>query len=192
MKATYPRTRRWTRTEYDRLIDKGVFRPDERLELLAGHLVVREPQGGSHILAVERLNEVLRAAFGPEWRVRVQLPIALDDESEPEPDVSVAAGRPLEATEAKPSRLALVVEVSESSLSLDRENKGSLYARARMPEYWIVNLVDRVLEIYHDPRPDASASYGWAYRSVQRLHVGEHVSPLAAPAARISVADLLP
>jgi Uma2 family endonuclease len=192
MKATYPRTRRWTRTEYDRLIDKGVFRPDERLELLAGHLVVREPHGGSHILAVERLNEVLRAAFGPEWRVRVQLPIALDDESEPEPDVSVAAGRPLEATEAKPSRLALVVEVSESSLSLDRENKGSLYARARMPEYWIVNLVDRVLEIYRDPRPDASASYGWAYRSVQRLHAGEHVSPLAAPTAHVPISDILP
>src|SRR6266481_9590641 len=73
------RTRRWTRVEYDRLIDKGVFQPDERLELLAGHLVVREPQGDPHILAIERLNEVLRGAFGPEWRVRIQLPIALDD-----------------------------------------------------------------------------------------------------------------
>ena len=192
MQTTYPRTRRWTRAEYDRLIDKGVFQPDERLELLAGHLVVREPQGGPHILAIERLNEVLRVAFGPEWRVRVQLPIALDDESEPEPDVSVAAGRPLETTEAKPSRLALVVEVAESSLAFDREYKGSLYARARVPEYWIVNLVDRVLEVYRDPRPDAAASYGWAYRSVQTLSAGEHVSPLAAPTAHVSVADLLP
>jgi Uma2 family endonuclease len=192
MQTTYPRTRRWTRTEYDRLIDKGVFQPDERLELLAGHLVIREPQGDPHILAIERLNELLRVAFGPEWRVRIQLPIALDDESEPEPDVSVAAGRPLETTEAKPSRLALVVEVAESSLALDREHKGSLYARARVPEYWIVNLVDRVLEIYRDPRPDASASYGWAYRSVQSLDAGEHVSPLAAPTARVSVADVMP
>ena len=192
MQTTYPRTRRWTRVEYDRLIDQGVFQPDERLELLAGHLVVREPQGGPHILAIERLNEVLRVAFGPEWRVRIQLPIALDDESEPEPDVSVAVGRPLETTEAKPSSLALVVEVAESSLALDREHKGSLYARARVPDYWIVNLVDRVLEVYRDPRPDASASYGWAYRSVQSLSAGEHVSPLAAPTARVSVADLLP
>ena len=192
MQTSYPRTRRWTRAEYDRLIDRGVFQPDERLELLAGHLVIREPQGDPHILAIERLNELLRVAFGPEWRVRIQLPIALDDESEPEPDVSVAAGRPLETTEAKPSRLALVVEVAESSLALDREHKGSLYARARVPEYWIVNLVDRVLEVYRDPRPDASASYGWAYRSVQSLDAGEHVSPLAAPTARVSVADVMP
>jgi Uma2 family endonuclease len=192
MKTTYPRTRRWTRFEYDRLIDNGMFQPGERLELLAGDLVVRGPQGDPHTLAVELVNEALRAAFGPEWRVRVQLPIALDEESEPEPDVSVAPGRVRDSTEAKPSRLALVVEIADSSLALDREHKSSLYARARVPDYWIVNLVDRVLEIYRDPRPDASASYGWAYRSVQSLHAGEHVSPLAAPTARVPIADLLP
>jgi Uma2 family endonuclease len=192
MKTTYPRTRRWTRFEYDRLIDKGMFQPGERLELLAGNLVVREPQGDPHTLAVELVNEALRTAFGPEWRVRVQLPIALDEESEPEPDVSVAPGRVRDSTEAKPSRLALVVEIADSSLALDREHKSSLYARARVPDYWIVNLVDRVLEIYRDPRPDASASYGWAYRSVQSLHAGEHVAPLAAPTARVPIADLLP
>lgn len=192
METTYPRTRRWTRAEYDRLIDKGVFGPDERLELLAGHLVVREPQGDPHSFTIERVNEALRTAFGPEWRVRVQLPVALDEESEPEPDVSVAPGPLRDGAEAKPSRLALVVEVAQSSLALDREYKGNLYARARVPDYWIVNLLDRVLEIYRDPRPDASASYGWAYRSVQSLHAGEHVSPLAAPSTRVAVADLLP
>lgn len=192
MQTAYPRTRRWTRVEYDRLIDKGMFQPGERLELLAGNLVVREPQGDPHTLAVELVNEALRTAFGPEWRVRVQLPIALDEDSEPEPDISVAPGRVRDRTEAKPSRLALVVEIAESSLALDCEYKGGLYARARVPEYWIVNLADRVLEVYRDPRPDASASYGWAYRSVQSLSAGEHVSPLAAPTARVSVADLLP
>ncbi|HEV2057313.1 MAG TPA: Uma2 family endonuclease [Methylomirabilota bacterium] len=192
MQTTYPRTRRWTRVEYDRLIEKGMFQPGERLELLAGNLVVREPQGDPHTLAVELVNEALRTAFGPEWRVRVQLPIALDEESEPEPDVSVAPGRARDRREAKPSRLALVVEIAESSLALDREHKGGLYARARVPEYWIVNLAGRVLEVYRDPRPDASASYGWAYRSVQSLRAGEHVSPRAAPTARVPVADLLP
>jgi len=192
MQTTYPRTRRWTRAEYDRLIDKGVFQPDERLELLAGNLVLREPQGDPHAFVIELANEALRAAFGSEWRVRVQLPIALDDDSEPEPDVSVAPGRLRESSEAKPSRLVLVVEVSQSSLALDREHKGSLYARARVPEYWIVNLVNRILEVYRDPKPDASALYGWAYRSVQSLGAGAHVSPLAAPTARVPVADLLP
>jgi Uma2 family endonuclease len=192
MKTTYPRTRRWTRAEYNRLIDKAVFGPDERLELLAGDLVVREPQGDPHAFAIELANEALRTAFGPEWRVRVQLPIALDDESEPEPDVSVAPGPLREGSEAKPSRLVLVVEVAHSSLAFDRTYKGSLYARARVPELWIVNIADRVLEVYRDPRPDASASYGWAYRSVQSLSAREHVSPLSAPQASVPVADLIP
>jgi Uma2 family endonuclease len=192
METIYPRTRRWTRAEYDRLIDKGVFHPDERLELLAGHLIVREPQGDPHAFAIELANEVLRSTFGPEWRVRVLLPIALDEESEPEPDVSVAPGPLRDTSEAKPSRLVLVVEIAESSLALDREFKGSLYARARVPDYWIVNLKGRVLEVYREPGPDADALYGWAYRSVQTLSAGEHVSPLAAPTAHVSVADLLP
>ena len=177
MQTTYPRTRRWTRAEYDNLIDNGVFQPGERIELLAGQLVVREPQSDPHSLAVELVNEAIRAAFGPEWRVRVQLPVALDAESEPEPDVSVAAGRVQGGVEAKPSRLVLVVEVSASSLALDREHKGSLYARARVPEYWIVNLNDRVLEVYREPGPHASAPYGWAYRAIHTLRSEDHVTP---------------
>jgi Uma2 family endonuclease len=192
VETLYPRTRRWTRAEYDHLIDKRMFRPDERLELLAGQLVVREPQGDPHALAIERVNEALRAAFGLAWRVRVQLPIALDDESEPEPDISVAPGPLGRNSEAKPSRLVLVVEIAESSLRLDREFKGSLYARARVPEYWIVNLTARVLEVYREPGHDASALYGWAYRSRQDLAAGEQMTPLAAPTARIAVATLLP
>ena len=192
MQTTYPRTRRWTRVEYDRLIDQGVFQPGERLELLAGQLVVREPQGDPHSLTVELVHEALRAAFGSEWRVRTQLPVALDDHSEPEPDVSVAEGPLHRGAEAKPARLALVVEVAASSLTLDREEKGSLYARARVADYWIVNLVDRVLEVYRDPGPDPSASYGWTYLSIQRLPAGEHIAPLAVPTSRIAVIDLLP
>jgi len=157
MQTTYPRIRRWTRVEYDRLIDQGIFQPGEPLELLAGQLVVREPQGDPHSLAVELVHEALRAAFGLEWRVR-----------------------------------ALVVEVADSSLALDRTHKGSFYARARLSEYWIVNLADRVLEVYRDPGPDAGAPYGWAYRVVLTLGRDEHVVPLAAPSARILVADLLP
>jgi len=192
MSESIVRTRRWSRLEYETMIEKGVFRPDERLELLGGELVVREPQGGPHAFAIERTTKALLTAFGSTWRIRVQLPIALDQDSEPEPDLSVVAG-PLEgAPRELPSQAVLVVEVADSTLADDRKDKGNLYARARVPEYWIVNLVDRVLEVYRDPRPDASASYGWSFRSVQSLHAGEHVSPLAAPTARIPVADLLP
>ncbi len=186
------RTRRWSRVEYGRLIEKHVFRPDERLELLGGELVIREPHGDPHTLAAELVNEALVAAFGPEWRVRVQLPVALDEESEPEPDVSVAAGRARDRREPKPSRLALVVEIADSSLALDREHKGSLYARAGVPDYWIVNLVDCVLEVYREPAADATAPFGWAYRVVRRLGAEESIAPLAVPTANIAVADLLP
>src|SRR5436190_9711562 len=126
--ASVVRTKRWSRIEYERLIDLGIFHEDERLELLGGNLVVREPQGDQHALAIEMCHDALRAALGPGWRVRVQLPVALDDESEPEPDVSVAQGslRDLRGRSI-PSRPVLIVEVAESSLAFDRRDKGSLY-----------------------------------------------------------------
>ncbi len=159
---------------------------------LGGDLVVREPPGDPHAFAIELAHEALRTAFDSEWRVRVLLPVALDEESEPEPDISVAPSPMPHGSEAKPSRLALVVEIAESNLAIERDFKGSYYARAPVPEYWIVNLSARVLEVYREPGPDAFALYGWAYRSVEKLRSGAHVSPLAAPTARIAVTDLLP
>jgi Uma2 family endonuclease len=86
----------------------------------------------------------------------------------------------------------LIVEVAQSSLAFDRRRKGGLYARAGIAEYWIVNLVGRVLEVYRQPVRSASARYGWKYKSARMLKPGATVSPLAAPTARIVVADLLP
>ena len=157
-------------------------------EAILRQLVVREPQCDPHTVAIELAHEALRTAFGPQWRVRVLLPVALDEESEPVPDISVAPG----GSEATPSRLALVVEIAMSRLALERDFKGSFYARGRVPEYWIVNLNGRVLEVYREPVAEASALYGWAYRSVERLQTGAHVSPLAARKARVPVLDLLP
>ena len=193
MQTTYPRTRRWTRGEYDRLIEMGMFQAGERLELLAGQLIVREPQGTPHATGIRLLTRALREVFVQDrWIVDMQLPVALDEESEPEPDVTVTAGDPRDFLPSHAARPALVVEVAEASLALDREEKGSLYARARVPEYWIVNLVDRVLEVYRESGLDAGAPYGWAYRVLLTLRPDEHVTPLAAPSARILVADLLP
>jgi Uma2 family endonuclease len=185
------RTRRWTRVEYDSLIETGFFGPSDKIELLGGQLCVSEPQNSPHARAISLGLEAIQRALAPGWHVRVQLPIALDDESEPEPDLAVVSGGPRDYAD-HPSRPALVVEVADSSLPLDREHKGSLYARARLPEYWIVNLVDRVLEVHREPGPDAGAQYGWAYRVLLTLGPDEHVTPLAAPSARIPIADLLP
>jgi Uma2 family endonuclease len=187
-----PAIKRWTRLEYDRLIERGVFGPEDRIELLGGLLVVREPQGGPHAMAFRMVEEALRRVFASGWDVRGQLPVALDDDSEPEPDISVVPGSFRDYPRDHPARSVLIVEVAESSLRLERSEKGSLYARARVPDYWIVNLVDHVLEVYRDPAPDAGAPYGWRYGSVVTLGAGDVVVPLATPASPIPVADLVP
>jgi len=183
-------TRRFTRAEYDRLIEQGFFDEDEPIELLDGLLVVKEPQGSRHVAAVGLGRMALERAFGARYHVRDAKPIALDDTSEPEPDLAVVRGHPRDYLDAHPSTPVLIVEVSQSSLPRDRVRKAQLYARAGIAEYWIVNLVDRALEVYRDPV--GSPSGRWKYRSVRLLRPGGHVSPLAAPRARIRVADLLP
>ncbi len=187
-----PSLKRWTRLQYDRLIECGVFGPGDRIELLGGMLVVREPQSGPHALAIRMAEEALRSVFAEGWDVRTQLPVALDDDSEPEPDVSVVPGSFRDYPDDHPARAALIVEVAESSLSVDRGEKAGLYARAGVPDHWIVNLVDHALEVHRDPAPDALASYRWRYASVVTLRAGDAVTPLAAPAAPIPVADLVP
>jgi Uma2 family endonuclease len=191
MSGTEVRTRRWKRVEYERLIEGGFFPPGDRVELLGGQLIVAEPQGSGHFAAIRAVEEALRAAFGPGWEVRAQGPLALDEESEPEPDVAVVPGTFRDYRGRHPSRPVLVVEVSESSVTLDREHKGSLYARAGVTDYWIVNLVARVLEVYREPGPDPEAPFGWRYRAVDRLTRERSVNPLVLPHVSIRVADLL-
>ena len=187
-----PRTRRWTRIEYERLIDEGIFGEDEHLELLDGLLVVREPQGSRHGAAVAALSAVLARAFGPGFHVRPQLALALDDTSEPEPDIVVLRGGAWDYIRAHPSAPVLVVEIAETSLELDREYKSRIYARAGMAEYWIINLLESVIEIYRQPGATADTPFGWRYESAQRLVPGATISPLSAPEVSIAVGDLLP
>jgi Uma2 family endonuclease len=183
--------RRWQRAEYERLVGLGVFQ-GEPLELIGGQLVVAEPQGSYHVSAITRVDYALRAILPPGWIVRLQAPVSLDEESEPEPDVAVVPGRPGDYRDAHPTHPALLVEVAESSLELDRARKGSLYARAGVSDYWIVNLVEGVVEVYRDPAPDASAAFRYRYRSVTRVAPPAAVVPLAFSGERVAVADLLP
>ena len=185
------RTKHWTRLEYERLIDLGAFRPGERLELVGGALLVCEPQGSPHYTAVGLAEDALRDAFGDGWTIRAQGPIALDDDSEPEPDIAVVPGTRRDHSRSHPSHPVLIVEVAESSLEFDRGEKGSLYARAGIADYWILNLGEQVLEVYREPVADAHAHYGYRYGTTVMLRAGDRVSPLAAVAS-IPIADLLP
>lgn len=183
--------RLWSRDEYDRLVDQGMFE-GEPLELIGGQLIVAEPQGSYHASAIGRVSDIIRAALPPGFVVRVQLPLALDDDSEPEPDIVVVPGTHEDYRFAHPTRATLVVEVAESSLTFDREIKASVYARGGIEDYWLVNLIDRVLEVCREPTPDPSAPWGWRYRSRDRLTPPATVALFALPDVRVSVGALIP
>lgn len=181
-----------TRAKYEVLVKKGAFGPDDRVELLDGLLIVREPQGSRHAVVVDLVIAELEHAFGEGYYVRGDKPVALDDVSEPEPDVAVVRGHPRDYLDAHPVTPVLIVEVADSSLAEDRLRKGGLYARAGIVDYWIVNLVDDVLEVYRRPERASPGHVSWKYGSVRLLRRGAVISPLVAARARIRVAALLP
>jgi Uma2 family endonuclease len=137
-------------------------------------------------------EEALRRVFAADWDVCAQLAVALDEESEPEPDVSVVPGSFRDYRHEHPARVTLIVEIAESSLESDREGKASLYARAGVADYWIVNLVDSVLEVRREPVLDGAAAHGWRYASLTILRAGEILRPLAMPSAAVPVGELIP
>ena len=192
MTSYEPRTRRFSRAEYERLIDLGVFQPGDPIVLIGGELMGAEPQGAPHYTAIRKTAKALEAAFGPGWEVRTEGPIGLDEDSEPEPDVAVVPGSPEDYSRAHPSRPVLTVEVSESSLAVDRQRKGSLYARAGLADYWVLNLVDRVLEVYREPVSDSASLFGWRYARSEVFDASARVTPLATPGSSIPVSQLLP
>jgi Uma2 family endonuclease len=176
---------RWTREEYYQLAEKGFFPPGKRVELIDGVIYEMSPQKSPHATGISLVLEALRAAFPQGHHVRVQLPLALSDDSEPEPDLAVVSGRPRDYLEDHPKTAALIVEVSHSSSFHDRERKRSRYARSGIPEYWIVDVTGKQLEVYRNP-----GEGGYQTRLI--LKTGETVAPLANPKAAIPVADLLP
>lgn len=179
------RTKLWTREEYDRLVAAGAFHAEARVQLIQGEIVETTPQSAAHATALRRLQKTLDAVFSEGYDVRAQLPLALGEQSEPEPDIAVVPGSLDDYRAHHPSTAALVVEIADTTLNFDRSRKQEVYARAQIPEYWIVNLADGMLEVYRDPR-------GSTYRTALRLTPGQAITPLAAPAAPLKIGDLLP
>ena len=185
-----PRTHRWTSAEYSRMAELGLF-DGRRVELVDGEILDMPPQKNWHFVTVKLVEDAVSLAFGRSYWVRTQGPLALSLMSEPEPDVAVVPGKPREFVN-HPATALLVVEISDTTLAYDRGRKASLYARAGIADYWIVNLIDCRLEVYRNPVPDASQPHGFGYASNMPLKPNETVSPLAASQAKIRVADILP
>jgi Uma2 family endonuclease len=187
MSVAEPALRRWTPKEYFRAAETGVFDPEERLELIEGEIFRMSPQDSPHATACDLAEDALREIFRRGYRVRTQKPLSLGDDSVPEPDLAVVRGSVRDYARAHPATAVLIVEVADSSLWYVRKRKAPLYARAGIPDYWILNLPERVLEVHRDPDPVSAQ-----YRQITRYGEDESVAPLAAPAAAILVRDLLP
>lgn len=184
--------RRFTVAEYHRLIDIGMLTEDDDLELLDGHLVKKMSKGPAHDGTLKKVEKRLLQVLPPGWDTRNQSVLALSA-SEPEPDLLIARDDPTGYTTHHPTAAdaGVVIEVSNTTLDTDREDKGPVYARDGIVTYWIVNVTNRVIEVYTDPDPAASPP---AYRTRTDYTPGSSV-PLVLDGqtvAAIPVADLLP
>jgi Uma2 family endonuclease len=185
MEAVSLPVRRWTCDEYLRMVQAGIIGPDEKVELLDGEVVTMTPQLGPHGGVIEVLTALLIDQFGKAFRVRVQLPLHLGQKAMPEPDLAVVARSADPDPFSHPTHADLVIEVAESTLGKDRLRKGPLYARAGIPEYWIVDLTSDAVEVCRDPGEQG-------YRSVERLNRGQTIRPLAKPDIVLAVSGMLP
>jgi Uma2 family endonuclease len=187
-----PRLRRWTKEEYHTMGALGWFE-DQQVELLDGEIVQMPVPKNSHCVGTDNAAEVLRVWFPKDrYWVRMQMPLDLGLDTEPQPDVAVVSG-PKTSYSDHPQTALLTVEVSDTTLSMDRQRKACLYARAGIQEYWIVNLVDQQLEIHRTPIADASTPYGARYQDlIIRARGEDALPPLAQPQAAIAVVELLP
>jgi Uma2 family endonuclease len=177
--------RRFTLQEYHQLLRVGVLKEDEHVELLEGLIVDMTPQGRPHALVISRLNRFLTRALGEGYSVRPQLPLSLEPHSEPEPDLAIVTREEEEQAEDHPRIALLVVEVAVDSLRVDRLIKGRVYARAGIPEYWVVDVPNRAVEVYTAPE----AAEG-RYHSLRTLRVGETLTASALPGLSLPVAEL--
>jgi Uma2 family endonuclease len=180
--------RRWSKADYIRMAETGILADGERTELFEGSILTLSPNNPPHANSVSRLNMLLTSHFQTKV-VRVQLPLDVSESSLPEPDFAVVAADALSDT-SHPRLADLVIEVADSSLKFDRTEKMSLYARAGIQEYWVVNVADRVLEVYREPAEDSQAPLGWAYRRRVVLEESETVRPLSLEAAELPVGGM--
>jgi Uma2 family endonuclease len=170
--------------EYDHMIQAGIFNEDVRLELIEGELIKMSPIGSTHAGFINRLNRALSAQVGSQAIIAVQNPIRLAN-SEPQPDLAVLRTRADDYTRSHPEAddVLLLIEVADTSVDYDRTVKVPLYGRSGIPEVWLIDLFENVVEVYRTP---AAAGY----RSKQTYGTGDSLTPERLPAVTLPVADI--
>lgn len=178
-----PRPLRWTCAEFHRFGDQGLFE-GRRAMLIDGVILEQGSMNPPHAITLGLVEEAIRGAFGIGWWPRQQLPLILGLDTDPQPDIAVVPGRPRNYV-GHPITADLLVEVADSSLHFDTNEKRLLYARAGIRDYWVVDINGRRLLVYRDPQAGE-------YTTRQEFGPTDTVAPLAAPIAVVRVADLLP
>jgi Uma2 family endonuclease len=186
MSELHAPTYHWTVEKYEQLGRAGVLREDASVELLNGEIVVRSPIGYRHSAAVTLLTNFLAQRSRGRYDVSPQNPFNLDDCSQPQPDLTLLDPRCVkQPRHPLPEEIFLVIEVADSSVRYDREDKRPAYARRGVREYWIVNLAENVLEVFRDPA-------GETYRDTRILGADHTIAPLAFPDVELRVGDFIP
>jgi Uma2 family endonuclease len=180
---------RLTVKQYDQMVEAGILGKRDRVELIEGILVAKMGRNRPHIVSGKKVLRTLERTIPQGWHVAKEDPAVVSDHSKPEPDLAVVRGQAEDYLDRDVTArdIALVVEISESTLRADQQEMRPIYAASRIPFYWIINLVDRCLEVYSEPE-------GGDYRTSQILSPEQDV-PLnldGVEAGRIRVADLLP
>jgi Uma2 family endonuclease len=177
--------------QYEKMTESGVLTSADRVELIEGIVVQKMTQYPPHAVAIDYTLDALRLLLPEGWRLREQKPIQLSD-SKPEPDLVVVRS-PLQRYERRhpgPRDIALLIEIADTTLEGDRQDKGRIYARARIAVYWIVNLNERQVEIYTEPKGGKEPAYR------RRSDYGsDAILPLViegAEVGQVAVSDLLP
>jgi Uma2 family endonuclease len=178
----------WTKQEYSEKVERG-FLAKQRVYLFRGELIEMSSMGVLHWQGIKKLNYWLAENFRPEFETNTQAPFEAFDESMPEPDGAVYT-KEQEARRPCPNSAVLIIELSESSVELDREMAVE-YAASHVDEYWIVNLRDRNIEAYREAVADAASVTGFRYSSHRIVRDSEVIAPLAKPNATLRIADLL-
>jgi Uma2 family endonuclease len=155
------RLHRFTLAQYERLVEIGLLNSKDRAELIDGWLVDKMPQNPRHAGAVDLARKTIEPLLSREWTTRSQFPVRLPGDNAPEPDLVIVPAPSEQYFDRHPTEkdVALVIEVADATLEEDRRWKLPLYARAKIPVFWIVNLVDRVVEVYTEPRGGKSPTY---------------------------------
>jgi Uma2 family endonuclease len=184
--VTAAETYRWSAEEYQKLGETGFFHEDDRVELLNGDIVIMAPFGIRHIKAIRRLIRVMMLKYGERCIVDAQNPVMIDGHSVPQSDLLLLrASADARDTAPLPEDVLLLVEVADSSLAYDLRDKRTAYARTGIPEYWLLDLTQNQMYVFHDPSADG-------FRAEKIISTTESIAPLAFPNEPVALSELLP